>query len=160
MRHLKLMRAVAASGSLTKAGRELHLSQSALSHQLRDIESRLGTALFLRVGKRLIVTAAGARLQRSADEVLNALEHTEEAIHRLAGGRRGRLRVSSGSSPKPLAAAGPQGVSRRVPARRRRLPRGGRRSDPRPPEGRLDVGIVNTRRATASWVALFRTRWS
>src|SRR4029079_12831975 len=66
------------------------------SHQLRDIEERLGTPLFLRVGKRLIVTAAGAQLQRSAGEVLRALELTEAAIQRLAGGRLGVLRVSSG----------------------------------------------------------------
>jgi LysR family transcriptional regulator for metE and metH len=97
VRHLKLMRAVVASGSLTKAGRALHLSQSALSHQLRDIESRLATPLFLRVGKRLVPTAAGARLLRSAEEVLDALERTEAAIHRLAGGRRGALRVSCGA---------------------------------------------------------------
>jgi len=96
IRHLKLMRAVVASGSLTKAGRELHLSQSALSHQLRDIESRLGTPLFLRVGKRLVATAAGTQLQRSAADVLRALELTEDAIQRLAGGHRGVLRVSSG----------------------------------------------------------------
>src|SRR6185436_8172312 len=96
VRHLRLVRAVAASGSLTKAGRELHLSQSALSHQLRDIETRLGTPLFLRVGKRLVATAAGTQLQRSAADVLRALELTEDAIQRLAGGHRGALRVSSG----------------------------------------------------------------
>jgi len=96
IRHLKLVQAVVASGSLTKAGRELHLSQSALSHQLRDIESRLGTPLFLRVGKRLVVTAAGAQLQRSAADVLRTLGHTEQAIQRMADGRSGVLRVSSG----------------------------------------------------------------
>ena len=70
IRHLKLVREVSAAGSLTRAGAALHLTQSALSHQLRDIESRLGTALFLRVGKRMVLTPAGERLLRSADEVL------------------------------------------------------------------------------------------
>jgi len=96
VRHLKLVRAVAASGSLTRAGRELHLSQSALSHQLRDVETRLGTPLFLRVGKRMVLTTAGARLQRSAGEVLEALEHTEDTIRRLGGEGRGLLRISTG----------------------------------------------------------------
>ncbi len=96
VRHLKLVRAVAASGSLTRAGRELHLTQSALSHQLRDVETRLGTRLFLRVGKRMVLTTAGSRLLRSAGEVLAALEHTEAAIRRLAGADRGLLRISTG----------------------------------------------------------------
>ncbi len=96
VRHLKLVRAVAALGGLTSAGRELHLTQSALSHQLRDVETRLGTPLFLRVGKRMVLTTAGERLLRSADEILGTLERTEEAIRSLAGGERGRLRVTTG----------------------------------------------------------------
>ena len=60
VRHLQLIAAVADVGSLTRAGDRLHLTQSALSHQLRDIESRLSAPLFLRVGKRL----ARVRLER------------------------------------------------------------------------------------------------
>jgi len=96
VRHLRLVRAVAAFGGLTSAGRELHLTQSALSHQLRDVETRLGTPLFLRVGKRMVLTSAGERLLQSADEILGTLERTEDAIKSLAGGTRGRLRVSTG----------------------------------------------------------------
>jgi LysR family transcriptional regulator, regulator for metE and metH len=84
---------VAAVGGLTKAGRHLNLSQSALSHQLRDVETRLGTPLFLRVGKRMVPTAAGERLVKSAQEILEALASAERAIHLFAGGERGRLRV-------------------------------------------------------------------
>ena len=95
VRHLKLVRAVTSAGSLTRAGSVLNLTQSALSHQLRDIESRLGTALFLRVGKRMMLTAAGERLLRSADEVLDAIERTEESIRSLSGVDRGVLRLST-----------------------------------------------------------------
>jgi LysR family transcriptional regulator for metE and metH len=93
VRHLQLVRTVAAVGGLTKAGRHLHLTPSALSHQLRDVESRLGTRLFLRVGKRMVPTAAGERLVQSAQEILQALAGAEKAIQLLAGGERGRLRV-------------------------------------------------------------------
>ena len=93
VRHLQLVSTVAAVGGLTKAGRHLNLSQSALSHQLRDVEARLGTPLFLRVGKRMVPTAAGERLAQSAQEILEALATAERAIHRFAGGERGRLRV-------------------------------------------------------------------
>ena len=93
VRHLQLVSTVAAVGGLTKAGRHLNLSQSALSHQLRDVEARLGTPLFLRVGKRMVPTAAGERLAQSALEILEALASAEHAIHLFAGGERGRLRV-------------------------------------------------------------------
>ena len=88
VRHLQLVSTVAAVGGLTKAGRSLNLSQSALSHQLRDVESRLGTPLFLRVGKRMVPTAAGERLAKSAQEILAALASAERAIQLFAGGER------------------------------------------------------------------------
>ena len=95
IRHLKLVRAVTDAGSLTGAGSVLNLTQSALSHQLRDIESRLGAALFLRVGKRMMLTPAGERLLRSADEVLEAIERTEDSIRQLSGADRGLLRITT-----------------------------------------------------------------
>jgi LysR family transcriptional regulator for metE and metH len=93
VRHLQMVSTVAAVGGLTKAGRHLHLSQSALSHQLRNVETRLGTPLFLRVGRRMVPTAAGAQLARSAQEILEALAGAEQAIQVLANGEQGRLRV-------------------------------------------------------------------
>ena len=95
IRHLQLVRAVAQRGTLTSAGLVLHLTQSALSHQLLDIESRLGTALFLRVGKRLALTPAGERLLASANEVLATIVQTEDAIRQLAGDSRGVLRITT-----------------------------------------------------------------
>src|SRR5438093_8523375 len=95
VRHLRLVSAVAELGSLTRAGDRLHLTQSALSHQLRDIESRLGTPLFLRVGKRMVLTPAGERLLRSAESVLTTIERTEDAIRNLAGAERGVLRLTT-----------------------------------------------------------------
>jgi len=61
VRHLRLIAGIAEAGSMTKAAVGLHLTQSALSHQLRDIESRFNTPFFLRVGKRMVLTAAGRR---------------------------------------------------------------------------------------------------
>src|ERR1043166_3584753 len=80
IRHLRLVSAVAEHQSLTRAGDVLHLSQSALSHQLRDIEDRLGTRLFHRMNKRMLPTAAGERLLESAQTVLSELTNVEVAI--------------------------------------------------------------------------------
>jgi len=95
IRHLRLVAAVADVGSLTRAGDQLHLTQSALSHQLRDIESRLGAALFLRVGKRLVLTPAGERLLESARDVLSRLHQTEHAIRQMGQHHTGVLRLTT-----------------------------------------------------------------
>lgn len=95
VRHLQLVAAVAEMGSLTRAGDRLHLTQSALSHQLRGIESRLGAALFLRVGKRLVLTPAGERLLASARDVLDRLAQTEEDIRRMGKEHAGVLRITT-----------------------------------------------------------------
>jgi LysR family transcriptional regulator, regulator for metE and metH len=95
VRHLRLVSAIADTGGLTRAGDRLHLTQSALSHQLRDIESRLGAALFLRVGKRLVLTPAGERLLASAREVLEQLQQTEREIRQMGQEGAGVLRLTT-----------------------------------------------------------------
>ena len=93
VRHLRMVAAVAASGSVTRAAAQVHLTQSAVSHQLRDIEGRLGTALFLRVGRRMVPTAAGERVLATAQRVLQDLATTEDEVRRIGENRVGVLRV-------------------------------------------------------------------
>jgi len=93
LRDLQMVAAVAASGSVTRAAGDLHRTQSAISHQLRSIEERLGTALFLRVGKRMVVTAAGERVLAAARRVLEDVTATEEEVRRLGARQAGILRV-------------------------------------------------------------------
>jgi LysR family transcriptional regulator for metE and metH len=95
VRHLKLVAAVAEAGGITKAGDRLHLTQSALSHQLRDIEEKLGTHLFLRLNKKMILTQAGERLLRSAHVVLDELKRAEEDVRQIGLDREGVLRIST-----------------------------------------------------------------
>ena len=95
IRHLKLLMAVAEKGSVTEAGRRLHVTQSALSHQLRDAEEKLGTELFLRLGKKMVLTPAGEKLLESARKVLDELRDAETHIEELNGGTHGVVRVST-----------------------------------------------------------------
>jgi LysR family transcriptional regulator, regulator for metE and metH len=94
-RHLKLIVAVSEEKSVTRAGERLHLTQSALSHQLRDVEERLGTPLFNRVNKRMILTQAGERLLQSAHQVLDELKRAEDDIAQITAGDQGYLRIST-----------------------------------------------------------------
>src|SRR5438045_9224266 len=80
IKHLRLVSAIARTGSVTRAGDVLNLSQSALSHQLRDIEDRLGAALFHRVGKRMVLTPAGDTLLGAAQQVLDLVGRTENEL--------------------------------------------------------------------------------
>ena len=89
IRHLRLVEAIANEGGMTKAAVRLNLTQSALSHQLRDIEERLGTPLFLRLKKKMLLTEAGEKLLTSSRLVLPELQHTEDCIRRMASGQEG-----------------------------------------------------------------------
>lgn len=95
VKHLQLVEALAEFGTLTNAGKHLNLTQSALSHQLVELERRLGTPLFHRVGRRLVPTAAGDLLLRSAARTLSILRRTENTLERIAAGREAVLRFST-----------------------------------------------------------------
>jgi LysR family transcriptional regulator for metE and metH len=93
VRHLTLVHEIAATGSVTRAAEKLHLTQSALSHQLRDIESRLSVRLFLRLGRRMVLTPAGEHVLASARRVLDDIGRTEHELRTMAEPGTGVLRL-------------------------------------------------------------------
>lgn len=93
IRHLRLVAGIADAGSMTRAADRLNLTQSALSHQLRDIEARVGTPFFARIGRRMVLTEAGRRVLETARRVLGDLERTEEDLRRLARDGGGAIRM-------------------------------------------------------------------
>lgn len=95
VRHLSLVKAIAEEGNISKAGIQLNLTQSALSHQLRSIEERLGVRLFLRHNKRMTLSKSGTRLLQSADQILEELRRAEEDVKRIASNKEGLLRIST-----------------------------------------------------------------
>lgn len=94
LKHLKTIRAIAETGSLTQAAEKLHVTQSALSHQVRDVESYFGLRLFQRQRRPLRLTPAGERLLEGALAILPQLEDTERALFQMGQGRRGRLHMA------------------------------------------------------------------
>lgn len=96
MRHLRLVQTLASEGTLTAAGHKLYLSQSALSHQLREIEDELGVRLFTRLKKRMVLTDAGQRVLDGAEVVLGEIDRTRNDVALIATGSTGTLRVGAG----------------------------------------------------------------
>ncbi|MFK4544942.1 DNA-binding transcriptional LysR family regulator [Streptomyces tendae] len=109
-RHLRVLRAVASTGSFSAAGRELGCTQPAVSQQMKALESSVGTPLLVRTGREMRLTQAGEALVRHAAGIIAGLTAAEEEVAAIAGLRAGRVRLvsfPSGSStlvPTALAA--------------------------------------------------------
>ena len=93
LRHLKTLVALRESGSLVGAAESLFLTQSALSHQLKDLEDRLNCTLFVRKTKPPRFTSAGRRLLKLADEIHPMVRNAERDIARSEESENGRLRI-------------------------------------------------------------------
>jgi LysR family transcriptional regulator for metE and metH len=94
IRHLETLSAIRDGGSLQEAAERLHVTQSALSHQLRDLEVRPKTPLLNRRTRPARLTTAGLRILAVADEVLPRIKAVERDLQRLAAGRSGRLHLA------------------------------------------------------------------
>lgn len=88
LKHLRLVSAIAQHGGLTAAMDELHLSQPALSQRLTSLEKELGVALFSRVGRRMVPTAAGELALETAREVIDKTRSLETKLKAMAHGER------------------------------------------------------------------------
>lgn len=92
---LRIFHAVAERGSLTRAGEVLHLSQSAVSRQIRALEESLGVTLFHRHARGLILTEQGELLFEAARQMVRHLDATAARIRDSEEGISGELRVTS-----------------------------------------------------------------
>src|SRR5881397_2012815 len=96
--HLQTLAAVARHGSFSHAARELHLTQPAVSMQVRQLEQTLGLPLLERVGKRAFPTKAGELLLAHAGRALRELETGLEVVQQLRGIVAGRIRLGTSAS--------------------------------------------------------------
>ncbi|MEU0629668.1 LysR family transcriptional regulator [Streptomyces sp. NPDC005989] len=94
-RHLRVLRAVAATGSFSAAARELGCTQPAVSQQMKALEASAGTTLLIRTGREMRLTQAGEALVRHASGILAGLTAAEEEVAAIAGLRAGRVRLVS-----------------------------------------------------------------
>jgi LysR family transcriptional regulator for metE and metH len=105
LRQLRTFRTVAQRGNISAAARELHLTQPAVSMQLKELEASCGLPLYERVGRGIQLTAAGEEVAAAAASVLETLAGAQQALDAMRGLRTGRLRLAVVSTAKYFAPA-------------------------------------------------------
>ncbi|MDF2693438.1 MAG: Transcriptional activator MetR [Labilithrix sp.] len=94
-RHMRLVVALVDEGTTARAATRLHLTQSAVSHQLGELERRLGFPLFVREKRRLTLTPTGTELVAASRRLLTELARTEATLRARAGRTRAQVRIST-----------------------------------------------------------------
>jgi LysR family transcriptional activator of glutamate synthase operon len=95
LRQLRYVEAVARHRHFTRAAEELHVAQSALSHQIRRLEAELGTELFERTSRSVVTTEAGEAVAARARTVLAEVDGVRGEIDELNGLIRGRISIGA-----------------------------------------------------------------
>src|SRR5437588_4807688 len=98
IRQLRAFVAIAEAGTFTAGAERVHVTQAAVSMQIRQLESELGARLFIRAPRNVILTEAGEKLLERAHHILREHDAAVEEIAELAGAKRGRLRIGSASA--------------------------------------------------------------
>lgn len=94
LRHLRTLQALADTGSVSLAAKRVHLTQSALSHQLRLMESYFETPLFERKSSPILFTPAGEKLLQLARDILPQVAEAERSLKQIIQGEAGELRLA------------------------------------------------------------------
>ena len=102
-RQLQIFDAVARHLSYSRAAEELHLTQPAVSMQMRELEDNIGLSLLEQIGKKIFLTQAGDELQQRSRDILMRLMETRTALEMLKGVDHGRLNIAVVSTAKYFA---------------------------------------------------------
>jgi LysR family transcriptional regulator, low CO2-responsive transcriptional regulator len=97
-RQLRAFVSLARTGSFTQTAKELHLSQSAISHSMRTLEAEVGCRLLDRLGKRAVLTQAGEQLLVRAERILEEMTQARDELSRLGRWGQSRLRIGASTT--------------------------------------------------------------
>lgn len=97
-RQLRAFCVLARTGSFTQTAREVHLTQSGISHSMKALERDVGCRLLNRLGKKIALTQAGEQLLQSAQKILREMEGARESLGRLGKLGAGRLRLGASTT--------------------------------------------------------------
>jgi DNA-binding transcriptional LysR family regulator len=97
-RQIRAFAVLARTGSFTQTGRELHLTQSSISHSMKALERDVGCRLLERAGKQVVLTQAGEQLLHHATRILKEMDQARGSLEHLGKWGRGRLRLGASSA--------------------------------------------------------------
>ena len=97
-RQLRAFSVLARTGSFTRTAQELHLSQSAISHAMKALESEIGCRLLDRVGKTVVLTQAGEQLLARAEKILDEMTAARLELSHLGKWGSSRLRIGASTT--------------------------------------------------------------
>ena len=98
IRQLKVFDEVCRHMNFTRASEALHLTQPAVSMQVKQLEAQVGLPLFEQLGKKLFLTQAGQEIQHYSRQIIQLLDEAAEVIDDMKGTRHGMLDVSVAST--------------------------------------------------------------
>ena len=98
LRIMEYYLAVVREGNISAAAEALHVSQPALSRQIKDLEEELGVTLFERGSRRIRLTEEGMILRRRAEEMVRLMQITESEISRAHSSLTGEVHIGAGES--------------------------------------------------------------
>lgn len=94
LRHLRTLMALQETGSVSRAAKRVHLTQSALSHQIKTLQEHYGLSIVQRRGQSVELTDAGKNLVTLAEKVLEEIQATERGLAKLSQQTSGSLRIA------------------------------------------------------------------
>ncbi len=97
-RQVRMFCVLARTGSFTQTAREVHVTQSGVSHAMKALERDVGCRLLDRLGKKVVLTQAGEQLLHHATKILHEMESAREALAHLGKWGRGRLRIGASTT--------------------------------------------------------------
>src|SRR5215472_3386894 len=97
-RQIRTFCVLARTGSFTQTARELHVTQSGVSHSMKALERDVGCRLLDRLGKKIVLTQAGEHLLHHSNRILKEMEGARESMAQLGKWGRGRLRLGASTT--------------------------------------------------------------
>ncbi len=98
LRQLQIFESVASTHSYTRASERLHMTQPAVSMQMKQLEESSGIPIFERQGKKIVLTKAGEKLRKHANKIISRVDSMERSLYKLQKGQYEKIKISAATT--------------------------------------------------------------